>query len=544
MNQDTASYLFNNPTKLMSFKRYKRDEYNEVVEQTNFLPKDTPLKARLWHIMNEVQYVITCKMCDNPVKWDIAARSSDQKYRSYCSHACLSNDPEFHKNRIATMHKKYGHGLADIVSKIQKTNLKKYGHKSAMATDEIKQKRNATCIDRYGVDNPAKVERFIVNRKQTTLERFGVEHAAQSTICKERAKNTYLRKYGIDHISHRNMSADTYDKLNDKTWLINEHHVKQHTLSKIADNLNITLSALCRYYHKNNIIIKNFHHSMGERELIDFIKSLNIKCITNTRDIISPYELDIYLPEYNIAIEFNGNYWHSELLGKDKKYHLTKTIHCADKNIQLIHIFESEWIQKTDIIKSRLSSILGKNERIYARKCKVVTITSHESAVFLNDTHIQGNVNAKINYGLKYNGTLVAVMTFGTSRFSKKSQYELIRFSTIQNVNVIGGAGKLLKYFIQQHSPLSIVSYCDLRFSTGKLYKTLGFVFSHNSEPNCYYFHNNNTLRLYSRIKFQKHKLNKELKHFNPALTAWENMIDNDYNRIWDCGNGVWHWTA
>lgn len=47
---------------------------------------------------------------------------------------------------------------------------------------------------------------------------------------------------------------------------------------------------------------------------------------------------------------------------------------------------------------------------------------------------------------------------------------------------------------------------------------------------------------LESRIKYQKHKLLKLLKAFSPSLTEWENMKNNGYDRIWDCGNDVWIW--
>jgi hypothetical protein len=180
---------------------------------------------------------------------------------------------------------------------------------------------------------------------------------------------------------------------------------------------------------------------------------------------------------------------------------------------------------------------------IYARKCIISEITDEEKRTFLHDNHIQGDVQSKVNLGLKYNGKLVSVMTFGKSRFSTKYEYELLRYANVLNHSVIGGASRLFKHFIKLHHPSSIITYSDKRWNTGTLYKNLNFKFLHTSAPNYFYFKPNNILTLFSRIQFQKHKLAKKLDNFNPELTEWQNMVFNGYDRIWDCGNDVWIWT-
>ena len=89
-------------------------------------------------------------------------------------------------------------------------------------------------------------------------------------------------------------------------------------------------------------------------------------------------EVDFYIPKYKFAIEFDGFYYHSEFSGgKDSKYHLDKTKICEDLGITLIHIFEDEWLQKRDIVESKIKHLLGIQEnRIVAKKCKVQEITS------------------------------------------------------------------------------------------------------------------------------------------------------------------------
>ena len=256
------------------------------------------------------------------------------------------------------------------------------------------------------------------------------------------------------------------------------------------------------------------------------------------RSLIRPFELDIYIPEKKIAIEYNGLYWHSQRRGKDKKYHLNKTELCEDKGVQLIHIFEDEWIKQPKIVRSRLRNLTGRvSRKIYARKCIVKEIDNKVKGKFLDRYHIQGNDRSSVKSGLFYKNRLVAVMTFGKSRYSKTTQWELIRYCTIGNFRILGGAGKLLKHFEREHSPTSLVSYADRRWSQGKVYKALGFNHSHNSNPN--YFYIDGVLKRSSRVKYQKHKLEKLLGEFDPNLTEYQNMLTNGIDRIWDCGNMV-----
>jgi very-short-patch-repair endonuclease len=279
-------------------------------------------------------------------------------------------------------------------------------------------------------------------------------------------------------------------------------------------------------------------YSQQEEFVENFLKRYNINYIHNDRSTISPFELDFFCPDQKIAIEVNGIYWHSEFNGKDKNYHLNKTKLCQDKGIKLIQIFEDEFIQKAEIVKSRLRSLFGLTQyRIYARSCEIREIDSKLKNKFLKKYHIQGECKSKIKLGLFYKNRLVAVMTFGQNRFSKEKQWELIRYATISNFRILGGAGKLLKYFKTIYNPIYIKTYADLRWSEGNMYKKLGFNHIHNSAPNYFYF--KKSLERLSRVQFQKHKLKHKLEIFNSSLSEWENMQINGYDRIFDCGNMV-----
>jgi hypothetical protein len=277
-----------------------------------------------------------------------------------------------------------------------------------------------------------------------------------------------------------------------------------------------------------------FKYNYNQNLLIDFIEQLNIKTINNTKKIISPLELDIYIPSHNIAIEYNGLYWHSELY-KPSNYHLNKTELCQKNQIKLIHIFEDEWLYKQEIVKSRLKNILGLTEyKIYARKCEIKEVSPKDCKLFLDNNHIQGNVNSSIKIGLYYNNELVSIMTFGKGRIAlggKSNQYELLRFCNKINTIVIGGADKLLKHFIKTYQPKEIISYADRRWSTGDLYDKLGFNKSHISQPNYWYIINN---RREYRFGYRKSILIK--KGFDVNKTEHQIMFDRKIYRIYDCG--------
>ncbi|MGZ8924627.1 MAG: DUF7487 domain-containing protein [Nitrososphaeraceae archaeon] len=430
----------------------------------------------------------------------------------------------------------------DTIKKRKQTNLIKLGVEVPLQSDLIQEKVKLTNIQKYGVERPLQNNEVKQKLKDTNINRYGVDYTLRLPEIRVKIKQTNLERYGVNHLKQSHIPTEVMEQLNNKQWLIEQHHINKHTLSQIAKDLNLSGAQIIGHYcKKHNVDIRQFFQSNHEKDIISYIKSISTTTIINNcKSVIPPLELDIYLPDLNLAIEFNGIYWHSELSGKDRNYHLNKTQLCNNKGIRLIHIFENEWILKNDIVKSRIASLLKKNKTIYARNCKITQLSNKESNEFLEKSHIQGSINTLINYGLEYNNELVAVMTFGKSRFNKEIAYELIRFSNKLYTNVIGGASKLFQYFISQHNPTSIISYSDNRWNSGNLYEQLGFKFSHTATPNYFYFHKNNTLVLMSRQNFQKHKLSTKLSIFDIKLTEWENMVNTGYNRIWDCGNNVY----
>ena len=283
-----------------------------------------------------------------------------------------------------------------------------------------------------------------------------------------------------------------------------------------------------------------------EDEIINFIKEYVGDSIIerDNRNILgNKQSIDIFIPEYNIGIEFDGLYWHNEL-NKPRDYHLNKTNICEKNGIHLIHIFEDEWIYKQDICKSRLKNLIHKNEkRVFARKCTIKRITSKEINNFCNTNHIQGSINSKINYGLFYDTELVSVMSFSPLRKNlgstkKESVFEMLRFCNKLGYSVIGGASKLLNQFIKDYNPIEIVSYADRRWSQGDLYEKIGFELSNISKPSYFYVIGD---KRKNRFSFRKDVLIKKYGCKDDE-TEHSFCLKNKWYRIYDCGCLCFKW--
>lgn len=279
-----------------------------------------------------------------------------------------------------------------------------------------------------------------------------------------------------------------------------------------------------------------------EEEVFNYVKKIaNSIVIENYRDNKEIKEIDIYVPSYKIGIEIDGLFWHNEL-NKEKDYHLNKTIACEKNGIRLIHIFEDEWLYKQDILKSMLKNILGKTpNKIYARKCVIKDVVTKEASDFLLKNHLQGKCGSSIKIGLYYNNELVSLMCFGKSRHfigNGKTQWELLRFCNKLDTTVVGGASKLLNYFIKTYNPEEIISYADRRWSNGNLYEKLGFVKYNESKPNYYYIIGQK--RIY-RFNLRKNVLIE--KYGCPIeMSEHDFCLSKKWYRIYDCGCLCYVW--
>ena len=478
------------------------------------------------------RYGVECNLQHDDTKNKIK-QTNLERYGVECT---LQHDDT--KNKIKqTNLKKYGVEYASqsevIKDKIKKTNLEKYGTENVFGSEVIKDKIKKTNLERYGVKYPIQKDEFKLKSRNTCIEKYGVEYVSQSETVKAKIRQVNIERYGVEYPAQGNISDSSLRKLKDENYMYDIYVNKKKSVSEIASCLNIGNTTINRYLRKYNIPVQPCSISRDEKSLADWLIEQNFNILQSNRTVIAPKELDIYLPDHNFAIEYNGVYWHTEQQGKGKYYHLSKTKHCEEQGIQLLHIFSSDDL---DIWKSVIFSKLGRDKKIGARQTEVVKLSSKEANQFCQENHLQGGVNASLRLGLTYNDTLVSVMTFGKSRFNKNYEWELLRFCTLKGYQVMGGASKLLK-----HSGIrNCVSYANRRWSNGKLYESIGFEKIGESAPN--YFYTKNYINLHSRNQFQKHKLSTKLENFDRKLTEYQNMLNNGYDRIWDCGNLVYEY--
>lgn len=485
------------------------------------------------------------KICEGCKKeFTISYRKKRQRF---CTKSCVQNTSSVQEkmkaSQLETYRKKYGvdHPMKTeaVIMNFKNAMTRQYGVEHALQKEEFFQKVKTTKKERYGDDNYNNIEKA----KRTCIEKYGVYNPLKCKEIKNRVADTNQKKHFeflIEFCKNKNITP-----LFNKDEYTGYDFCKKY---KFKCN-KCSREFITDIYKPNHIFCEGCNPTDKdtiENELFLFINSIvppNITIKRNDRTVLYGKEIDIYIPFKNIAFELNGLYWHSENnRGVNKQYHYNKYKSCMYHKIRLIHIFENEWNERKDIVKSIIKHSLGiVDRRIFARNCIIKPLNSKETDIFLRYNHLQGEDNSSIRYGLFFEEELVSVMTMGVSRFDKKIQYEMYRYCNKINTSVVGGASKLFSNFIKQHNPDSIISYNDIRYFDGKVYQELGFNFVRNTPPN-YWYISKDYKKLYNRINFQKHRLPFLLDKFDPNLTEWENMKNNGFDRIWDCGNGKWVW--
>jgi len=456
------------------------------------------------------------------------------KVKIYCGRQCAQEYTKS-KNR-------------DWLDKRDITNMEVYGVKSPLENKQVLQNYKDSIIKKYGVENPFLVKEFRDKADNTILEKYGFRYANQNKHIAQKISNSIKGK----EKDRTNFVELKWDKLElfcketditpqfDKQFLLDNKVEEQiKFIFKCNKCSNIMSVSLDNGYLPSCVCSNYRGYSLIEEEISKFIiNNYKNEVRLKVRGVLPKnFEIDILIEDLNLGIEVNGIYWHSESMGKYRDYHLYKTEKCLDKGIQLLHIFDNEWLYKKPIIQSIILNKLGLTpNKVYARKCEIKEVSNSHTKEFLLENHRQGYCPSKHNIGLYNNDELVSIMTFGKNRFKQDGKFELLRFCNKLNTNVIGGASKLLKYFniIINTKGTDIISFADRRYSIGGLYENIGFEFESFSKPSYFYWKNTHIL---NRMSCQKHKLEKLLPLFDPNLSEYENMKLNKWNRVWDCGN-------
>ncbi|BDC98056.1 hypothetical protein [Persicobacter psychrovividus] len=252
-----------------------------------------------------------------------------------------------------------------------------------------------------------------------------------------------------------------------------------------------------------------------QKEIIDYIKQHNPSGILNLdqQDAILFFEAEaLQIRLKNIGTAFNPPCESPALSYKE------------------ICIWEDQWYSHQLVLQSRIQSLFGHTQRIFARKTKVVSLTAPEVKTFLATNHLNVPIGGKYKYGLTANDSLVAVMVFSKARPIERDgqtyqSYEMIRHCNLKGHTVVGGMSKLLKHFIKTQQPDDIMTYVDKDWSDGKTYLSHGFQALEHTPPQFFYLKSGAHERIYP------HRIGENTKIVNQLLIA------EGYRVVYNQGN-------
>lgn len=416
---------------------------------------------------------------------------------------------------------------SDMVEKAVETQKKKYGG-VGFASDELNEKARKTNLQQNGGRKYTNRKKF----KETMDKRYsgiGVESSEiRQKVRETRKKNFYNRI-----LNGERLREYIEPLFSEKEYLRGEYSDYYKFKCKKCGNKfedRLKDGNVPRCYNCNPIYCGD---SSLENELFEFVKSIldsNVTINQNDRNVVDKnMEFDIFVPEFNVGIEFNGLYWHSDLVKSSRNYHLNKTKECENKGIQLIHVFENEWKHKKNIVKKKIKQTFGKIERSVDQKnMNVKKLSEKKKDGFLEINHLHGSDKSDYGFGLYESGKLVGIITF----IENENVLEISRFCFSRPIKK--GFKKLFWETVEKINQMSkgVVSYVDRRYpSKGKMYEDVGFNFVGKTDPKDWYFKNGS-----DRLKRKAQVKKKNLEKFDSNLSDWKNMKLNDYNRIWDCG--------
>lgn len=490
---------------------------------------------------------------------DGTSKSCGCKSSFYKSQAFLVNE-EGKQINDWTIKAELGHGFVlaqctcGTIRKIQKASIKNGTSKSCgHSTNKFEDFTDKT-FDNWTVKQELGYGRVLCQCKCGTMNiiRKATLKSGTSKSCgclkASLTKDTLLDRYGETSTNKIDTPREAWQieavsSRENFISYITTHFKSKPTIKQLTVLLSINEASVGRKlieYQMQDYVTYNSTTSSYEDELVTFIKTIySGQIIRNTRGVIHPYELDIYLPDKKIAIEFNGNYWHSNLF-HNSKYHQNKSLNCMSSGVRLIHIFEYEWNddRQKEKIKMYLYNILSDNVKtIYARDTQVAyNIDTAVVREFLDKYHLQGYAPSECNVGLMYNNKLISIMTFGKPRFDNNSECELIRLCSDSNYRVVGGAARMLSHFLDNTNYKDIISYCDISKFSGDVYKALGFISDSITSANYVWINFNKPDEVLTRYKTQKQRLLAQGLG-NENQTEEEIMYSLGYYKIYNSGN-------
>ena len=426
---------------------------------------------------------------------------------------------------------------SDIVKeKVKTTNLKKYGVEYSFQANEVKDKIKATNLERYGVDNPSKSDIIKTRIVESNRKNLGVDYPMQSKDVMDKSRVTSFEKYGTEYPNQSDIVKSKIDASTLEHYGVNRvcklDEFKQKVVDTNRERYGVDYTCLI-YSGKLRGNDSSYNRSFAEL--------LDDNGIKYEREfLLQKYSYDFKVGETLIEINPTATHnTHFNPYGKnriDANYHRDKSKLAKDSGYSVIHVFDWDDVDKVvQLLKFRVTA--------YARKCDVKVVSEIDTNNYLDMYHLQGTCRGqKIRLGLYHDNQLVSLMTFGKSRFNKSCEYELLRYCS--HYNVVGGAEKLFKYFVDNYKPNSIVSYCDTSKFSGKVYDALGFKYIKTNSPRKHWYslkekrHITDGLLLsqgYDRLFKENH---------GKGTSNEELILSRGYLPVYDCGQATYIWIS
>lgn len=286
--------------------------------------------------------------------------------------------------------------------------------------------------------------------------------------------------------------------------------------------------------------------SAPQLEILEFLQSLGIKAEKEKKLGSSQKIWDILVESKKLVIEYDGLYWHSSKF-KEPASQIDKFRIANAQGYRQINIFEDEWSDKKDIVKSILATALGANNstRVFARNCSISEIPSIRAKEFMNKNHIQGFKGTSSYVGLIHGGSIVAVLGYelresGRGKKESKEFLEITRYAS--ECMVVGGFSKLLSYLIESNTNVKLIyTFSDNRLFTGETYKKCGFeCVSNLPHDYCYIEKHSGKFSRVNKANYQKEKFLAKGLLYDPSLTEFQLADLNELYRLYDCGKKKW----
>lgn len=464
------------------------------------------------------QHYAVCKVCGNRFPIDCEPNQIPQTCSKECRKVLAA------EKRKATVKSKYGvdnvSELSEVRDKLSEVNSSK----------EVKAKRAATCIQNWGVDNPSKSEIVKAKQRATFQHKYGVDNPMKDpSISKlisdimsdpehvEAHRQHLLEKYGV---KCTNDIPGVRDKMIETT--LKNHGVPYYVMSPeyLTPKKSSVISKI------NESVAKEFNRAGLETE---FEFRVDTKLY------------DIHIVGTNILIEVDPTYTHNSIgnhwdkYGLDKNYHTNKTRLAQKYGYRCIHLFD--W----DNLNTIIDMVRSDKVKYYARKMRVEEVSKQLADEFISCNHLQRRCRGNtVNIGLFNDDELIEIMTFGTPRYNKKYQWELLRLCTRRRCEVVGGANKLFKYFVNKYSPHSVISYCDSSKFSGQVYSNLGFSHVRDTEPQRVW--SRGSSKITDNLLRQRGYDQLFGTHYGKGSSNDELMLQAGWLPVYDCGQKTFEW--